>query len=128
MGIQNLVGQDSAAVWNPAADGPNGPGTGAVVGGGGMSSPRIRPVPITDIDHFIGSGCTGGTCVTKVANIIGFFVEGMCNTVTLDPGVTCEDPSKMVVGRVVTLPSTFFAGSGRVEQSAAFLMVVQLVR
>jgi hypothetical protein len=127
-GIENLVDQDAAAAWNPTANGPNGPGAGAVVGGGGMSSPRIRPVPITDIDHFIASGCTGGTCVTKVSNIIGFFVEGMCNTVTLDPGVFCEDPNKMVVGRIVTLPSIYYSGSGNVEESASFLRIVRLAR
>ena len=128
MGVQNLVGQDSAAAWNPTADGPNGPGTGAVVGGQGMTSPRIRGIAIVDIDHFIASGCSGGLCIAKVANIIGFFVEGMCNTVTLDPGLVCEDPTKMVVGRIVTLPSTVLAGVGNVESSAAFLKVVRLVR
>src|SRR4029079_5298902 len=35
-GVNNAIGTDSSAVWNPTADGPNGPGTGAVTGGQGM--------------------------------------------------------------------------------------------
>ena len=67
---------------------------------------------VLDINHYVASGCTGGTCVGKVANIIGFFLEGMCNTVTLDPGLVCDDPTKDVVGRIVTLPAQHVVGSG----------------
>ena len=49
-------------------------------------------------------------CVGKVANIIGFFVEGMCKDVTLDPGMGCDDPSKDVVGRIVTFPDATYPG------------------
>ena len=76
----------------------------------------------------VASGCTGGTCVGKVANIIGFFVEGMCNTVTLDAGLACDDPSKDVVGRIVTLPSQHVGGTGGVEDNASFLKVIRLIR
>ena len=93
-GVQNVVAQDPSAVWNPNAAGPLGPGTGAVTGGQGMSSPRIRGMVVLDINHYVSSGCIGGTCVGKVANIIGFFVEGICNTVTLDPGMVCDDPKQ----------------------------------
>jgi len=127
-GIDNVVALDSSAVWNPTADGPNGPGTGAVTGGQGMSSPRIRGMAIIDINHYIASGCTGGTCVGKIANIIGFFLEGMCNTVTLDPGLACDDPSKDVVGRIVTLPAQYVSGTGEVEDDASFAKIVRLVR
>ena len=93
-----------------------------------MSSPRIRPIAIIDINHYDASGCTGGTCIAKVANIIGFFVEGMCNTVTLDPGLSCEDPNKQVVGRIVTIPGQYATGTGTVDESAAFVVIIQLVR
>ena len=127
-GVENVVAQDSAAVWNPTATGPNGPGTGAVTGGQGMASPRIRGMVVFDINHYIASGCTGGTCVGKVANIIGFFLEGICNTVTLDTGLTCDDPNKDVVGRIVTLPAQHVAGTGEVEENASFIKVIRLVR
>lgn len=119
-GINNLVAQDPEAAWDPEAE--------EVSGGGGMSSPRIRPVVIIDIDHYIAQGCSGTTCIGKVANIIGFFVEGICSDVTLDPGLACENPNREVVGRIVTLPGTYVAGTGTVEDSAAFVQVVRLVR
>jgi hypothetical protein len=123
-----LVGQDPAAHWDWSAEGPGGPGTGAVVGGQGMSSPRIRPIVIIDIDNYIGQGCSGTTCIAKVANIIGFFAEGMCKNVTLDYGLACDDPNKDVVGRIVTLPGSYASGTGTVETSAAFVQVIRLVR
>jgi len=117
---RGLVSQDPDAHWDPDAN--------AIVGGGGMSSPRIRPIVIIDINHYMSQGCSGTTCIGKVANIIGFFAEGMCNDVTLDEGLACEDPNKDVVGRIVTLPGTYVAGTGDVEESAAFVKVVRLVR
>jgi hypothetical protein len=131
---KGVVGQDPGVQWDPAKTGvgPNGL-TGAVVNASGvvsMSTPRIRPIAIIDINNYISQGCSGTTCIAKVANIIGFFVEGMCNDVTLDPQNTnaCPDPKKDVVGRIVTLPGSFASGVGTVDDSAAFIMVVRLVR
>jgi hypothetical protein len=126
-GINMVVGYDSAAHWDPSAPGPEGQ-TGAVVGGDGMSSPRIRPLVILDIDAYVANGCDGTTCVGKVANIIGFFVEGMCKDVTLDPGYVCPDPNKDVVGRIVKIPALDVSGVGTVQDPSAFLEVVRLVR
>ena len=47
-----------------------------------MATPRIRGMVVLDINHYDASGCNrAARCVGKVVNIIGFFVEGMCNTV-----------------------------------------------
>jgi len=127
-GVENVVAKDPSAVWNKTADGPAGPGKGAVTGGQGMATPRIRGLVVLDINHYVASGCTGGTCVGKVANIIGFFLEGMCNAVALDPGMNCDDPSKDVVGRIVTLPAQYAAGTGTVVDDASFIKVIRLVR
>ena len=126
-GVNTLVASDPA-VWNPSADGPGGPGKGAVTGGKGMSSPRIRGIVVLDINHYVASGCSGGTCVGKVANIIGFFLEGICNTVALDPGLACDQPNKDIVGRIVTVPGQDVVGTGGVESNASFLKVVRLVQ
>ena len=97
-----------------------------------MASPRLRPIAIIDINNYINRGCSGTTCVGKVANIIGFFVEGMCNDVMAQNRLasynSCDDPNKDVVGRIVTLPGTFASGIGTVDPSAAFIEVVRLVR
>jgi hypothetical protein len=135
---KGVVGQDPAVYWNPSITGvgPNGL-SGAVVNASGavsMSTPRIRPIAIIDINNYISQGCSGTTCIAKVANIIGFFVEGMCNDVAaagrLDPtnNTACTDPNKDVVGRIVKLPGSFASGVGTVEDSAAFIQVVRLVR
>ena len=125
---RGLVGQDPSAVWNPTAPSPVTGKTGAVTGGQGMSSPRIRPIVIIDINNYISQGCSGTTCIGKVANIIGFFAEGMCKDVTLDAGMACDDPNKDVVGRIVTLPGSYANGTGTIEESSAFLKIVRLVR
>jgi hypothetical protein len=133
-GINPLVAQDPGAYWSATAAGPGGK-TGAVVDSSGtvsMNGPRIRPIVIFDINHYIASGCTGTNCIGKVANIVGFFVEGACGDVEsagrLTVGNTCENPSKDIVGRIVTIPGSFVAGVGTTESSAAFVMVIRLVR
>ena len=126
-GIDTVVTYDPPAHWDWTATGPDGK-MGAVVGGGGMASPRIRPLVVLDVAHYMAQGCSGTTCLGKVANIIGFFVEGMCNTVTLDPGMpNCDDESKDVVGRIVTLPGEYGQGSG-VVSGASFVKVIRLIR
>lgn len=134
----SVVNQDPTAHWDSSYTGVAPPGlTGAVVNGSGaldMTSPRVRPIVIIDINNYISSGCSGTTCIGKVANIIGFFVEGMCHDVSkageLDvPEIaSCPDPTKDVVGRIVTLPGSFATGVGTVDNSAAFIKVVRLVR
>jgi hypothetical protein len=131
---RGVVGQDPGAHWNGSLTGvgPNGLPGGVVDASGAinMATPRIRPIAIIDINNYISQGCSGTTCIAKVANIIGFFVEGMCNDVTLDPSNAngCPDPNKDVVGRIVSLPGSFASGVGTVEDSAAFIKVVRLVR
>ena len=137
-----VLQQDSGAQWSSTAQGPQGQ-TGAVVKADGttlnMSSPRIRPVAVFDIAHYMANpACmnqAGTGCVIRVANIIGFFVEGMCDDVAaagkLEPGQSCApnpEGRNQVVGRIVTLPASFAAGVGNVTEDAAFLQIVRLVR
>ena len=97
-----------------------------------MGSSRIRPLIVFDIDHYMAQKCGGNNCITKVGNILGFFLEGMCNDVIkknqLDPGMVCDDPNKQVVGRIVSLPAQYYAGAGNIADDAAFLKFVTLVR
>ena len=57
---------------------------------------------VLDIDHYttqIAPDCSGTGCIGKVANIIGFFVEGMsAKTSTLDASMpACDDPDRDIV-------------------------------
>jgi hypothetical protein len=140
----SVLEQDPSAIWSTAVNG-GPPGTiGAVVKSSldstlNMASDRIRPIAIFDIAHYmLNPGCVnqaGTGCVIRVANIVGFFVEGMCDDVDaaglLEDGVECApnpEGRNQVVGRIVTLPAKFIAGYGAVAEDAAFLMVVRLVR
>ncbi len=99
-----------------------------------MSSPRIRPLPIIDNTQYVASGCSGTGCIAKVVNIVGFFVEGMCDEVRaaggLDPGNDCDPGSNekgQVVGRIVTLPADMH-GTGMPVNESSFLKFIQLIR
>ena len=143
-GGDSVVEQDPDAVWSWGVNGgPGGIAGGVVVSAGdstlNMASDRIRPIPIFDIDHYMQNpGCVnqaGTGCVVRVANIVGFFVEGMCDVVKaagrLEPGVDCApnpEGRNQVVGRIVTIPSKFVTGFGTVAEDSAFLMIVRLVR
>jgi len=138
-----VVQQDPNAVWNPSVTGPEGL-PGAVVNSASdptlnMSSERIRPIAIFDIAHYMQNpSCVnqaGTGCVIRVANIVGFFIEGMCDTVRaaggLTPGNDCgagPAANSEVVGRIVTLPSIYVSGTGNVAEDAAFLKIVRLAR
>ena len=93
-GVDDVVAYDAGAHWDWSLNA----GKGGITGGNGGAR-RIRPIVILDINHYITQNgtktCTGTNCVGKVANIIGFFLEGMCNQagLQLDPGLSCDNPS-----------------------------------
>ncbi len=135
-GIDIVIGRDSGAHWDSSAQIVPGM-TGGIVNASGndMGSPRIRPLAVFDVNHYVTQGCSGTGCIVKVANIIGFFLEGMCTDVRaagqLQPGNACSpnpEGKREVVGRIVTLPSDFLSGVGDVSSDAAFLKTVVLVR
>jgi len=133
-GIDPLVQQDPGAYWSATTPGIGGR-IGAIVDSSGtvnMDGPRVRPIVIFDINHYIAQGCTGTTCIGKVANIIGFFVEGVCGDVQaagrLTVGNICENPSKDIVGRIVTIPGSFVTGVGTTQAPSSFIQVIRLVR
>jgi hypothetical protein len=127
-GMADLLSTDLGGFWNTTTNKPDGGCTAAGTCPGGVT-PRLVPIAIFDPSVFEGSKCSGGGCITKVVNIIGFFLEGMCPDVTLDPGNTCGTPSqetKAVVGRIAEYTALSFGTP--VEESAAFLQTIVLVR
>jgi len=125
----SLINQDPHAQWDGTKiAGSCAPGCAAL-------SPRIVPIAVFDMDEFqwrtaannwntpwipgVGPGTgsfncpAGGRCV-RVANILGFFVEGFAGG--------------DVTGRLVSYPGEFVLGAPSVGGGAAFLMNIQLVR
>lgn len=132
-----IVEQDPGARWSATANN----GRGGVVDASGnpnMDSPRIRPVPVMNPDHYVtqAASCSGTGCIVKVSNIIGFFVEGMCDDMQsagrLDAGVGCDGAHQtwknQVVGRIVTLPGSFVTGNGAPVTPSSFVRLVRLIR
>jgi Flp pilus assembly protein TadG len=125
-GIEDLLAADSGAYWDTADNRIAGGCTDDNTCPGGVS-PRLVPIPLFDPSKFDGSGCTGSTCVAKVVNIVGFFIEGICADVTLDAGNDCgKFPQKAVVGRLADYTALSFGTP--VEDTAAFLQLIVLIR
>ena len=120
-GVDTLVGYDPDAYWSG----------GQVVGSDFAESPRIVPIPLFDPADFVvnqAAACSGSNCVIKVVNIMGFFVEGVCEDVALDPTTYCADPKKDIVGRLVGYVGTKRGGAGNVPIGNSFILIMRLVR
>jgi hypothetical protein len=127
----SLVNQDPDATWDEESQSVVGTCAPAC----GPFSPRIVPITVFDMDEFqwraaannwntswipgVGPGTEafacpiGGRCV-RVANIIGFFVEGM--------------NGNDVTGRLVMYPGEFVVGPPGVGAGSSFLQAIQLIR
>jgi hypothetical protein len=140
--VEPLITQDTASWVGEGSGlwcGPNGTDDpeGCVVDASGarnMGSPRIRPLAVFDLVHYMSQDWTGSTGIVKVVNIVGFFVEGLCADVKaaggLDMGNDCDPDSLedyQVVGRIVQWDGNN-AGAGAPVTESSFLKTVRLVR
>ena len=130
-GVTNLINQDLGASWNT--------GTNSVQGGcmGNLTcqlSPRIVPIAIFNTAAYVGqAGCNGTGCRAQVSQIIGFFVEGMCNDVYPNQATrppycgTNAESRRMVVGRLMNYPGQWSSEAGN-PGPASFVEATWLVR
>ena len=79
----------------------------------GPQSPRLRPLILFDTGVFY-AGKTNGLVELRIANIIGFFLNGI--------------NGGEVSGYIATLPGLFDEGKGTVAPESAFIKLVQLIR
>jgi hypothetical protein len=112
----SLVGRDPDAYWDPDIGpiGPDGTHLGGVAGSAFETSPRIVAIPLVNPELVVEAN-KGGRTTVPIANIAGFFVEGM------------DSDGKGVVGYLVTLPGLLSAGTGSATPSS-FLVNISLVR
>jgi hypothetical protein len=66
-GIDDLIAMDPGAYWDTAAD---------AVRSTKSPSPRVFPIPLYDPEHYAIGKANGRNADLKMANWIGFFVEG----------------------------------------------------
>ena len=91
------------------------------------SSPRVVPVGVIDINHFMAQDPNGANGVLKLVNIFGFFIEGMGDVDANGNLSCCSKGGKAVIGRIMTIPS-LGSGMSTLPTTSSFLKRVILVR
>lgn len=119
-GIEELIARDPGASWSG--------GIGGTVVGSAFSpvtkSPRIVPIGVIDIDHFLSQDPNGANGVLKMVNIYGYFIEGM-GDINPDGSMALRAAGKAVIGRIMTIPAT---GASSLNNQSTFLRSIILVR
>jgi hypothetical protein len=117
-GIDTLLARDPGASWS----------NGTIINSayGATGSPRVVPIGVIDINHFLAQDPNGANGVLKMVNIYGFFVEGM-GDINADGTMTLNPAGKAVIGRIMTIPSTGM-GNNTLPTASSFLLSVILVR
>lgn len=135
--VDTLVASDPGAHWD-----------GTKVTGGCMDSnnctnpdglnisPRIVPIAVFNTEAYYNESnsgaCSGTGCVAQVVNLIGFFLEGMCDEVypvAASRPAYCgsnSEAKKAVVGRLIKYPGQLVNTGGTTTSS--FAQAVRLVR
>jgi len=121
-----IAAHDPSATWT---DGPTGWQTGHINSTQSPSS-RIVPVAIIDVPEYLAAGYTGSNGIVRVVNIVGFFLEGTCQTVaTRESYLQCPgggNNKAAIVGRLVSYPALVSPTGGTVTGS--FGKILALVR
>lgn len=87
------------------------------------------PIAAFDTSAFIKMTCSGSGCVAGVVNLIGFFVEGMCDQVFATTPAWCGsalEAQRVGVGRLMKYPGQGVGPGAPVTSS--FVPQVRLVR
>ena len=111
-GVHDLVALDRNATWDTSSNTVTG---GCTTAGNCQSqnplgfamSPRIVPIALFSPQAYADGGFNGNGGMARVMNLLGFFVEGMCDEVYATPPTWCGtggDPGKTVVGRLMRYP------------------------
>jgi hypothetical protein len=108
--IDSIVNQDPGAHWDSTLNS----GRGGVAGSAFAVSPRIVAIPLVNPDA-VADAAKNGRATVPIANIMGFFVEG----VTGKGGV---------LGRLITIPGLKATGGPTLSGSSSFMKVIALVR
>jgi hypothetical protein len=125
-----IAANDPGARWVNGS-GTNGWKTGSVTNSTQSPSSRIVPVGIFHLPELLASGCTGTLCIPRIVNIVGFFIEGTCQTpgVTQDAYLDCPtggNAKNAIIGRLVNYPALIATTGGTIAGSWG--QVIVLVR
>ena len=122
-----IAAHDPTATWT---DGNGGNWRTGQVNSTESPSSRIVPVAIFDVPEYLAAGYNGSNGIVRIVNIVGFFLEGTCQTVGFrEPYLQCPgggNDKDAIVGRLVSYPGLNVATGGTVTGS--FGSVIVLVR
>jgi hypothetical protein len=118
-GVDEILAKDKSATWNSTLNKVENSAFAEAM------SPRIVPIGVIDINHFLSQDPSGANGVLRMVNIFGFFLEGY-GDVEKDGSITMKANGKAIVGRIMTLPA--LDGSNTLPNTSAFLKKVILVR
>jgi len=103
-----IAANDPGARWEEPDDPVNGWKSGQIVNNAETPSSRIIPVAVFDVPQYLAQGYTGQNGIIRVVKILGFFLEGTCQTVTkLETYAKCPgggNDKSAIVGRMVNYP------------------------
>jgi len=86
------------------------------------------PLALFDPEAYVSGGFNGNGGMARVINLLGFFVEGMCDGVYATPPVWCgAHPDQVVVGRLMPYPGQASSASGSAGPNT-FLKITRLIR
>jgi hypothetical protein len=125
-----IQANDPDATW---VDGTGGDWkTGKITNSAQSPSSRIVPVAIFHLPEYLAAGYDGTNGIVRVVNIVGFFVEGTCQSIPnskQEPYLQCPtggSAQASIVGRLVNYPALAVPTGGTVMGS--FGQVIVLVR
>lgn len=119
--VEELMARDAGARWEG----------GGIVNSNrdpALSSPRVVPIGVMDIDWYLQRDPTGNNGVMRMVNIYGFFIEGMGDVDRTTGAISLSPSGQSVIGRIVSLPSMATGGQSTLPQNASFLRTIILVR
>jgi Flp pilus assembly protein TadG len=118
-GVDYLMGLDPGATWSTTTNTVTGSSYAQ------FASPRIVPIGVIDIDHYLQADPSGRNGIVRMVNIFGFFLEGY-GDVDKQGNVVPAANGKAVIGRIMTIPA--LEGTTVLPNDSAFLKKVILVR
>lgn len=109
-GVGDLIALDPGADWDDTNDVITG---GCMQAGTCSISPRVVAIPVYDLEQYLLSKMAGREEII-IRNFLGFFIDRM--------------DGNDVVGYLITNPTIFDESGPSVDDSAAFSVVIRLVR
>jgi hypothetical protein len=120
----SLVERDPGAYWDASTQSIRG---GCMEAGTCVTSPRIVPVALFDVQTYLATNPTGNGGSVTITNIMGFFILSQAQAAQFGFAVGNGNNGAEVAGVIVAVPG-LLRGSSTQPITSSFLRQVVLVR